>query len=145
MTSSEEQHGAPTPRRAIRRFDVFAEYTRQDRLAKGDPEDVAKGYGIWLAKVVAARRFGTASPSTDRPRSPTQKSDTEETPKFRSVGDELQTDETFDHDIIDRMGAAFYEAVFVPAISAARAEGRSYEEIRDDVRRPWKPASSRSR
>ena len=145
MTSSKEQHGAPTPQRAIRRFDVFAEYTRQERLSKGDAEDVAKGYGIWLAKVVAARRFGKASPSADRPGSPTPKSDTEETPKFRAVGDELQTDETFDHDIIDRMGADFYEDIFVPAITAARAEGRSYEEIRDEFRRKWKPASSRSR
>ena len=145
MTSSEEQHDAPTPQRAIRRFDVFAEYTRQERLAKGDAEDVAKGYGIWLAKVVAARRFGKASTSADRPRSASQASDTDETPKFRSVGDEVQTDATFDHDIIDRMGAAFYEDVFVPAIAAARAEGKSYEDIRDEIRREWKPATSRSR
>jgi hypothetical protein len=42
------------PQQAIRRFDVFAEYTRQERQEKGYPEDEAKGYGIWLAKVVAA-------------------------------------------------------------------------------------------
>ena len=51
------------PRQAIRRFDVFAEYTRQERREKGYPEDDAKGYGIWLAKVVAARRFGQKSSS----------------------------------------------------------------------------------
>jgi len=145
MTSSEDQHATPSPRRPIRRFDVFAEYTRQERLARGAAENEAKGYGIWLAKVVAARRFGKVSPSADRPRSPAQESGTEETPKFRSVGDELQTDETFDHDIIDRMGADFYDAVFAPAIAAARAEGKSYEEIRDEFRRQWKPATSRSR
>jgi hypothetical protein len=42
-----------SPHQPIRRFDVFAEYTRQERHEKGFPEDQAKGYGIWLAKVVA--------------------------------------------------------------------------------------------
>src|SRR6476646_11395582 len=108
---------AITPRMAIRRFDVFAEYSRQERMKKGYPEDQAKGYGIWLAKVVAARRFGQQSSSDGKP--PRQKDEHEEEPKFRSVGDVLQTDETFDHDIIDRMGEKFYDAVFVPAITAA--------------------------
>ena len=125
------------PRQAIRRFDVFAEYTRQERLEKGYPEDEAKGYGIWLAKVVAARRFGQTS-SSDGTKSRT-KDEREEEPKFRSLGDELQTDETFDHDIIDRMGTRFYDAVFVPAIAEAREEGKKYETIRDTIRKGWKP------
>src|SRR5829696_10359405 len=106
------------PRQAIRRFDVFAEYTRQERREKGYPEDDAKGYGIWLAKVVAARRFGQKSPADGK--KPSKKDAHEQEPKFRSVGDERQTDETFDHDIIDRMGARFYDEVFMPAIAAAR-------------------------
>jgi hypothetical protein len=133
-----------SPHQPIRRFDVFAEYTRQERRDKGVPEDQAKGYGIWLAKVVASRRFGQTSAAEST--KPAQKRDrTEEEPQFRSVGDELQTDETFDHDIIDRMGARFYDAVFVPAISEARAEGKSYETIRDTIRRRWKPARAASR
>ena len=96
------------PRRAIRRFDVFAEYTRQERLEKGSPEDEAKGHGIWLAKVVAARRFGRSAPDRERPRGePGEAGGRVGEPRFRSVGDELQTDETFDHDIIERMGARF--------------------------------------
>lgn len=51
------------PRQEIRRFAVFAEYTRNERREKGYPEDEATGYGIWLAKVVAARRFGQKSSS----------------------------------------------------------------------------------
>ena len=129
------------PRQAIRRFDVFAEYTCQERREKGYPEDEAKGYGIWLAKVVAARRFGQKA-STDG-KKPSKKAEREDAhdaePKFRSVGDELQTDETFDDDIIERMGARFYEEVFAPAIAAARAEGKTYETIRDTIRRDWKP------
>jgi hypothetical protein len=107
-----------SPNKPIRRFDVFAEYTRQERREKGYPEDEAKGYGIWLAKVVAARRFGQKSSSDGKKTS--KKEAHEEEPKFRSVGDELQTDETFDHDVIERMGARFYEEVFAPAIAAAR-------------------------
>jgi hypothetical protein len=134
-----------TPQQPIRRFDVFAEYTRQERRAKGYPADEAKGYGIWLAKVVASRRFGQKSSSDGKkPRTKDAHDEDarEEEPKFRSVGDERQTDETFDHDIIDRMGARFYDDVFVPAITAARDEGKSYETIRDTIRRGWKPSST---
>ena len=127
-----------SPQQAIRRFDFFAEDTRQERLAKGYSADEAKGYGIWLAKVVASRRFGQSSGQEHG--KPTKKKDgKEEEPKFRSVGDELQTDATFDHDIIDRMGARFYDDVFVPAITEAREEGKKYESIRDSIRRGWKP------
>jgi hypothetical protein len=133
----------PSPNQPIRRFDVFAEYTRQERREKGFPEDQAKGYGIWLAKVVASRRFGQQSSSDGKK---LRKQDAhEDEPTFRSVGDELQTDETFDHDIIERMGAKFYDAVFMPAISEARAEGKSYETIRDTIRRGWKPARATPR
>src|SRR5215218_7703337 len=131
------------PQQAIRRFDVFAEYTRQERREKGYPEDEAKGYGVWLAKVVAPRRFGQKSSSEGK--KPSTKDAHEEEPTFRSVGDELQTDETFDHDIIERMGARFYDEVFVPAITEARAEGKSYETIRDTIRRGWKPSSAARR
>ena len=152
MAASEsEKEGSQTPQQAIRRFDVFAEYSRQERLQKGYPEDEAKGYGVWLAKVVAARRFGAGSASTDRPKPSSRTGDhdketePEPEPKFRSVGDELQTDETFDHDIIERMGAAFYDDVFVPAITEARKQGKSYESIRDAIRKEWKPVRARAR
>jgi hypothetical protein len=144
MAHADAASKEPSPHQPIRRFDVFAEYTRQERREKGFPEDQAKGYGIWLAKVVASRRFGQKSPAEST--KPAQERDrSEEEPTFRSVGDELQTDETFDDDFIDRMGARFYDAVFVPAITEARAEGKSYETIRDTIRRGWKPARAARR
>jgi hypothetical protein len=118
------------PNKAIRRFDVFAEYTRLERLAKGYSAVEAKGYGIWLAKVVASRKAG-AKPSGKHHEGPE--------PKFRSIGEELQTDETFDHDIIDRMGKSFYQKVFAPAIAAAKNDGARYEDIRDPIRTDWRP------
>jgi hypothetical protein len=147
MTQPDHADGgaAPTPRNAIRRFDVFAEYTRQERLDKGYAEDEAKGYGVWLAKVVAARRFGKSAAPSGKGKASGPTDAPSEEPKFRSVGDELQTDETFDHDIIDRMGAEFYDTVLVPAITEARANGESYEAIRDRIRKQWKPAKARSR
>ena len=41
-------------------------------------------------------------------------------PKFRSLGDELQTDETFDEDMVERMGTAFHSKVFAPAVEDAK-------------------------
>jgi hypothetical protein len=125
------------PDQAIRRFDVFAEYSRLDRLAKGYPHDEAKGYGIWLAKVVASRQ--RRSKEDGVPKSNRDVSEPE--PKFRSLSGEEQTDRTFDHDIVDRMGEDFYEQVFAPAIKAARERGEKYEQIRDSIRREWKPAT----
>jgi hypothetical protein len=127
------------PDRAIRRFDVFAEYTRQDRLAHGDAADEAKGYGIWLAKVVASRRYGSKTDPGDRKGGGHAAAPHT---KFRSVGDEPQTDEVFDHDIVERMGARFYREVFAPAITEARDRGEAYEDIRDAIRKGWKPAKS---
>jgi hypothetical protein len=46
-----------SPKQAIRRFDVFAEYHRLERIQHGILAGEAKGYGLWLAKVVAARKF----------------------------------------------------------------------------------------
>ena len=37
---------------------MFAEVNRLKALQDGRPADQAKGYGIWLAKVVAGRRYG---------------------------------------------------------------------------------------
>ena len=36
----------PKPRNPIRRFDVFAEYRKQEQQDQGTPEDEAKGYGL---------------------------------------------------------------------------------------------------
>jgi hypothetical protein len=126
------------PDKPIRRFDVFAEYTRLERLDKGDAQDVAKGYGIWLAKVVASRRGRSKEDggSGARRKRPGPE------PKFRSLDDEEQTDRTFDHDIVDRMGEDFYEQVFAPAIARARQDGKSYEQIRDAIRKEWKPGKA---
>ena len=143
MRPADAASSETSPHKPIRRFDVFAEYTRQERREKGVPEDAATGYGICLAKVVASRRFGQKSSSDGA--KPSKKDAHEAEPRFRSVGDELQTDETFDHDIIDRMGARFYDEVLVPAITAAREEGKKYETIRDTIRRGWKPARAASR
>ena len=131
------------PRRSIRRFDVFAEYRKQEEQSKGTPVDEAKGYGVWIAKVVAGRRFGRAKGErAERPRVRQEgESAAEDRPegRFKHAGDELQTDETFDREIVGRMGEAFYERVFAPAVRAAVEGGGRYEEFRDTIRAAWKP------
>jgi hypothetical protein len=134
------------PRQPIRRFDVFAETKRLEALAHGEPDDVAKGYGIRIAKIVASRRFGG---STAKKSHHERKNDSDDEgsrfggergSKFRALDGELQSDETFDREIVDRMGPEFYDVVFQPAIRDALAAGRKYEQIRDTIRKDWKPA-----
>ena len=143
MSDENEEGATLAPRQAIRRFDVFAEVNRIEALAAGRPEDEAKGHGIWLAKVVAGRRFGRKAdkPERQRPRQEGEEAAGDRPAgKFKHAGDELQTDETFDREIVDRMGPEFYERVFAPAIQAALDRGQTYEQIRDTIRAGWKPA-----
>jgi hypothetical protein len=105
----------------------------------GKPRDTPR---IWLAKVVAARTF---SSKTGESKSSTGKKAPGPEPKFREIGDELQTDETFDLDIVHRMGPKFYKEVFAPAIAKAKQEGEKYEDIRDSIRQDWKPEKRSAR
>ena len=139
--------GELRPRLPIRRFDVFAEYNRQKALEDGIPPDEAMGYGLWVAKVVASRSFGRSALS--KPPSELQKlregeaeddDAPEEKPKWHSLDGKPQTDELFEKEIVRRMGADFYHKVFVPAIEQAIAQDRSYQSIRDTIRKEWKPA-----
>jgi hypothetical protein len=123
------------PNKPIRRFDIFAEYRKQDEQASGMRADEAKGYGLWVAKVVAARKFGRI-----RERGTTRAEDkNRRRRKWHVLSGERQTDKLFDHEIVERMGAEFYRDVFEPAVRAAREQGQSYEAIRDRLRRRWKP------
>src|SRR5437773_896251 len=97
------------PANRIRRFDVFAEYRKQEEQEKGMPADQAKGYGLWVAKVVAARRFGRLQ---DREEPSPEEVRRRRRRKWKKLSGEPQTDKLFDHQIIDRMGAGFYTAVF---------------------------------
>ena len=47
------------PHAMFRCFDMCAEYTHQQAIGEGIASDAAKDYGLRLAKVVTARRFGT--------------------------------------------------------------------------------------
>jgi hypothetical protein len=126
------------PAKPIRRFDVFAEYRRLDAEEDGMATDQAKGYGLWVAKVVAARKFGRESKDGSDDRRPSPHA------KWHELSGEPQTDERFDHEIVDRMGAEFYRRVFAPAVHGARAKGETYESMRDRLRRRWKPARTTS-
>ncbi len=134
------------PRLPVRRFDVFAEYTKQQAIKDGVPEDEAEGYGLWVAKVVAARRYGGGPPPKPRKASGEDKQGEHATAeaqkpreKWHTLGDEEQTDELFQKEVVNRMGSQFYNTVFAPAIEDAIAQGKSYTSIRDAIRREWKP------
>ena len=127
------------PEKRLRRFDVFAEFRRQEAHEDGMPADQAKGYGLWVAKVVAARKFGRL-----RDKEPVDSAEEKKRRrrKWRVLSGEPQTDKLFDHQIVDRMGASFYREVFSPAVRDGRQKGQSYEDMRDRLRRRWKPAAN---
>jgi hypothetical protein len=138
------------PRMPIRRFDVFAEFNRLEALEKGMSDEEAAGYGLWVAKVVASG--GGRRALSKRPPKGGEQADDEEKesdgdekeaekrgPRFRTLGDEEQTDELFDREVVRRMGEGFYRDVFRPAIEEAYRQGRGYTEIRDTIRKDWKP------
>ena len=129
------------PRLAIRRFDVFAEYHRLDRIQQGQPADEAKGYGLWLAKVVAARKYAKWKTPQDLDRRYEEDAKALQYPpsKWRRLSGKEQTDRLFDTEIIERMGREFYDQVFAPAIRQAYETGKSYRDIRDTIRQEWKP------
>jgi predicted RNase H-like HicB family nuclease len=43
------------------------------------------------------------------------------------------------------MGEDFYADVFSPAIAMAHEDGKTYEEIRDSIRKDWKPSKRKSK
>jgi hypothetical protein len=131
----------PTPpRMQIRRFDVFAEYNRLQSEEKGLDADAAKGYGLWLAKLVAARKFAkkgeTKAELGDKLRAGHEAPEE----KYRSLDGVPQTAELFDREIVDRMGAEFYRETFQPAMRAAFEGHERYEDIRDSIRAGWNAA-----
>ena len=131
------------PKQSVRRFDVFAEFQRIKALDKDKmPDDVAKGYGIWLAKLVAARRFGKATKpdgTKERKGGKDTEPETLVDNKWRTLDDKPQTDALFDKEIVQRMGEDFYKQVFSPAIKKAFQSGKDYTDIRDEIRKDWKP------
>ncbi len=129
----------PKPLAPIRRFDVFAEFNRLRGLKEeGLAPNKAKGYGLWLAKVVAAQKFGRMPRPSAKKKGKAIKREFDKR-KWRKLGGVEQTDKMFDRQIVNRMGKPFYNRVFSPAIRKAYDNGRKYIEFRDTIRATWKP------
>src|SRR5690242_8687464 len=94
------------PRAPIRRFDVFAEYNRDKSIEEGMPPDEAEGHGLWVAKVVASRRFGSSLASHPPPKGGAAEQNGEgeqeeaEKPKWHTLDGKPQTDEMFYDEIV---------------------------------------------
>jgi hypothetical protein len=126
----------------IRRFDVFAEYQRLEGLERGLDEAHAAGYGLWVAKVVASGRAGRAGTKARQAGEPVeggQRPEATAAQEWHVLGGEPQTYELFDREVVGRMGLDFYRQVFAPAIARAHRQGKSYESVRDAVRKGWTP------
>ena len=142
MSDSEQDRDAavaePIAHAPIRRFDVFAEYNRLRNEAKGMPEEAAKGEALWLAKIVAARKFATSvQRKAELSAKLKRKPGVTAPPGVRTIAGKPQTADLFDREIVERMGQEFYCRVFAPAIAHAYHAGEKYEAIRDRLRSPW--------
>src|SRR5215813_5459126 len=114
---------------------IFAEFHRLEAQAEGMAADAAKGHGLWLAKIVAARKLGRGeglSGKAGEKRGPGGG-------KWHVLGGKPQTAALFDREIVARMGSGFYRRVFAPGVRRAFEDGKSYVEIRDSLRAAWKP------
>ncbi|MBI4675471.1 MAG: hypothetical protein HY741_27820 [Chloroflexi bacterium] len=131
------------PHAPIRRFDVFAEYNRLKALQEGQSAAQAKGYGLWLAKVVAAQKFGRLpKPEREKERGREEEKEREKKErkkKWHDLSGIPQTDKLFEKEIVNRMGKSFYQKVFAPALKEEFDNGADYRDIRDSIRREWKP------
>ena len=79
-----------------------------------------------------------ALPEHRKPGAPTREEVAERAArKFRVLSGIEQTDKVFDHDIIERMGKTFYRRIFAPAIRKAFESGKTYKQIRDEIRKQW--------
>ncbi len=125
------------PEAPIGRFDVFAEYNRIDKVESGIAGDEAKRYGLWLAKAVAARKFGGTRAPSDIDRAYEKEAEKKKYPpsKWRRLSGKEQTGQMFDKEIMQRTGEEFYRQVFSPAIQEAYRDGKSYVQIRDSITR----------
>jgi len=139
MAESPKDRESLAPAAMIRRFDVFAEYNRIKNEQKGMPSDQAKGYALWLAKVIAARKFARTPEKRAAVTELIRKGREQMAAgrRYPELGGVPQTGELFDREIVERMGPEFYRKVFSPAIAAAVAEHKSYESIRDRLRVQW--------
>lgn len=124
------------PRAAIRRFDVFAEFNRLRNEEKGQSPELAMGNALWLAKMVAGRKFATTPAKKSQYQEALRRGAAPSGP-YHTLGGVPQTAPRFEREVIERMGPEFYARVFAPAIAAAFAAGETYETIRDTLRAPW--------
>ncbi len=128
-----------TPRAPIRRIDVFAEYSRLRAIKEeGLSAAKAKGYGLWVAKVVAAQKFGRMLKPTGKEKREREKEAFDKR-KWHKLNGKPQTDELFDSEIVNRMGKDFYVRVFSAATRKPLNHGKKYVGIRDTIRAKWKP------
>jgi len=121
----------------IRRYDIFAITEYLKNLQKGLPEDVAKGDAIWLATLIASRKF---SRGKVQPRTVNGKKDKKlaekngiYTSKWRMLSGKPQTDKVYDKNIIQRMGEDLYQIVLNKVKELFEA-GLDYMDYRDSVR-----------
>jgi hypothetical protein len=112
---------------SLGKFDILATYTFARALLDGLPEDEAKVRGMVAAIMGAQARLGTRRRHEDDHQ---VLKEAAEKKKKTSI-----TAASFDHQVSGKMGA-FFDQVFLPALTRLVQSGLSYDEVKKVVKIP---------
>ena len=122
----------------IRRFDIFAIFNKVSKEAElGDKH--AKGYGIWMARMIAGKKFGASKPiSSNSNYHPGKENEKKNGSKKKGakvqtwleLSGKPQTDKEYDGELLKRFGGANLIALET-LIRKAYKKGLEYNLIRD--------------
>jgi len=112
----------------IRRFDIFAIFNMVSKK-KEMGDKFAKGYGIWLARMVAGRKFG-GSKSGHKSGVSTGSNKSTGVQTWMTLSGKPQTDKEYDKELENRFGTSNLHKI-ENFIEKAVFKGMSYEAIRD--------------
>ena len=111
----------------VTKWQIIAEYTRQEALGRGANPDEAKINAIAVAISGYQRRIKGVAPYPPAGGVAVSKKEYRLKPS------------DFDSDVIDKMdmtGMKCYEAIFAPAIKRLRAKGLDYDGIKSEIGMP---------
>jgi len=114
----------------IRRFDIFAIFNKVSKENEMD-EKHAKGYGIWMARFIAGRRFGAkATKPNGKKGSKTAEKKATGVQSWYTLNGKPQTDKEYDNELLKRFGSANLIAL-EKWVKDAYIKGVDYKTIRD--------------
>ncbi len=115
----------------IRRFDIFAIFNKVSKEAEMGSKH-AKGYGIWMARMVAGKKFGGGAVTTGHTSAVATTTGAKKSgvKSWHELSGKPQTDKEYDKELVTRFGEPNLITI-EDFIRNAYKKGMKYEAIRD--------------